>query len=269
MYITHPQQSVNGLPPEDVFYAADAAGQPVGEGLLIRTYQPYLFPERPLNLYLSIRAGSGGAGADMLLGALLARAQQIREANPQMKARVFTQVDPQDQAQLALYMENGFDSTDAMDVVQVGMPAARPNAPMGYDMGAVPFRTPAERQAFLNRMNLYRMDAWQPAMLERYMSFPHFFALYLSRGPEVVGEIAFTGDGSSAKLLGMYISPNYRRLGLAKTLVAAGLKILGDKGVTHVEGDVIRRSPAQCALASACNCSYLRTACCYPGINYD
>ena len=119
------------------------------------------------------------------------------------------------------------------------------------------------------RMNAYRLDAWQPATLQRYMSFPHFMALYMSRGPEVVGEIAFTGDGASAKLIGLYVSPNYRRLGLAKSLIAAGMKILSEKGVTHVEADVIRRNDVQRALASSCGATFVRTACYYPGLNYD
>ena len=80
---------------------------------------------------------------------------------------------------MAFYMESGFDANDALDVVALGVPNARAAAPMGYDMGYVPMSDPAERQAFLMRMNTYRLDAWSPAMLQRYMSFPHFMALYM------------------------------------------------------------------------------------------
>ena len=267
MHVFHPPQSVNGLPPENVFYVADSANMTVADGFLIHTYHPYLFPDRPINLFMNIR--SKGPGRDMLMGALLARAQQLREQTPQLKARLFTQVSPQDNEALAFYTDNGFDANDALDVVQLGMPNARPSAPMGYDMGYVPLGQPAQMQAFMMRMNAYRLDAWQPALLQRYMSFSHFTALYLSRGPEVVGEIAFTGDGQSAKMIGLYISPNYRRLGLAKCLVAAGMKLMSEKGVTRVEADVIRRNEQQRALASSCGASFVRTACFYPGLNYD
>lgn len=57
---------------------------------------------------------------------------------------------------MAFYMESGFDANDALDVVALGVPNARPAAPMGYDMGYVPMSDPAERQAFLMRMNTYR-----------------------------------------------------------------------------------------------------------------
>ena len=140
---------------------------------------------------------------------------------------------------------------------------------MGYDMGYVPMNDAAEFQAFLMRMNTYRMNAWQPQFLQKYMSFPHFMALYMSRGPQVVGEIAFTGEGQAAKLIGMYVTPEYRRLGLAKSLIAAGMKILSEKGVTYVEADVIRRNELQRMLAASCNATFVRTACYYPGLNYD
>ena len=85
----------------------------------------------------------------------------------------------------------------------------------------------------------------------------------------MVGEIAFTGDGQAAKLIGLYVSPNYRRLGLAKSLIAAGMKILAEKGVNHVEADVIRRNEQQRLLAASCSATFVRTACYYPGMNYD
>ena len=65
----HPPQSVNGLPPENTFYVADSANMTVADGFLIPTYHPYLFPDRPINLFMSIR--SKGPGRDMLMGCLL------------------------------------------------------------------------------------------------------------------------------------------------------------------------------------------------------
>ena len=140
---------------------------------------------------------------------------------------------------------------------------------MGYDLGQVPLSTPLEQQAFLTRMNTFRLDVLQYPLLQRHMAMPHFLALYLARGREIVGEILFAGEGNAAKLLGLYIIPSHRRLGLAKSMIAAGMKILGDQGVTHFVGDVIRRNPPQCALAKSCGATFIRTACFYPGLNYE
>jgi len=267
MQIFHPPQAVNGMLPENVFYIADSANQTVAEGFIIPTYHPYLFPERPVNLYISIR--SQGPGRDMLLGALLARVRQLHEQTSNMPARVFAQVNPQDTAMMGFYLESGFDANDALDVVQLGVPNARPAAPMGYEMQYVPMTNQGEVMGFMQRMNAYRLNVLQPQLLQRYMNLPHFFALCLLRSGELVGEIAFTGDGQAAKLIGMYVTPNYRRMGLAKCLIATGMKLLSDRGVTHVEADVLRRNEVQRALARSCGATFVRTACFYPGLNYD
>ena len=267
MQVYHPAQTNNGLPPENVFLVADSAHITVAEGYLVQTYHPYLFPERPINLYLSVF--SKGPGLDMLLGALLARAVQLRQQTPNLKARVFAQVGMQDAGMLSFYQESGFIADDALDVVRLSMPSAKPTAPMGYELGQVPLQKPLEQASFLMRMNAYRLDVLQHPMLQRYMAMPHFTAFYLSRGPEIVGEIAFTGAGDTAQLIGLYVTPNFRRLGLGKTLVATGLTSLKDRGVTNFEAEIIRRNVPQCRLAQSSKATFVRTACLYPGINYD
>ena len=267
MHVFHPPQATNGIPPENFFLVADSANITVAEGFLIHTYHPYLFHDRPINMYLNLN--SKGPGRDMLLGALLARAYQLRMQTPQMKARVFTQVSAQDAPMMSFYMDSGFSADDALDVVELHAPNAKPNAPMGYDMGHVPLSTPAEQQTFLYRMNTYRLDVIQPALLQRYMSMPHFVALYMSRGREITGEIILTGEGGAAKLVGLYVMPNYRQMGLGKALIASGMRYLSEQGVTRFEGDIIRRNVAQCRLGQSCRATFIRTACFYPGINYE
>lgn len=267
MHVYHPAQAYQGIPPENVFFSADSSNMTTGEGFVIHTYHPYLYPERPVNMFVNIN--TRGPGRDMLLGALLARAYQLRMQTPYLKARVFAQVPMTDGDLLAFYTDAGFQADDALDVVRIAPPAARPSAPMGYDLGRVPLSTPMELGGFVMRMNTYRMDVLQPGMVQRYMAMPHFLALYLSRGQEIVGEILWTGQSTLAKLMGLYILPNYRQMGLGKSLVAASMQMLSEQGVTDFEVDLIRRSIPQCRFAQACNATFVRTACLYPGLNYD
>ncbi|NLV58495.1 MAG: GNAT family N-acetyltransferase [Clostridiales bacterium] len=267
MHVYHPAQTSNGIPPENVFLIADSANVPVAEGFLIHTYHPYLFVERPINMYISLQ--SKGPGREMLLGALLARAYQLRLQTPYLKARVFAQVSLQDAPAMSFYLEAGFQADDALDVVELNPPNARPMAPMGYDLGPIPLQSPLEQQAFLVRMNTYRLNVIQYPLLQRAMASPHFLALYMARGSDIAGEILFAGENGAAKILGLYIMPKYRRLGLAKSLIACGMKTLSEQGVSRFEGDVIRRNGPQCLLAQSCSATFIRTACFYPGLNYD
>lgn len=266
MNVFHPAQAINGIPPENVFYVSDSANQTVAQGYLIQTYHPYLFPERPINLFMNMQ--TQGPGRDMLMGALLARAVQLRESTPQYKARLYTQVNPQDAEMLRFYTENGFSNNDALDIVQIGVPNARQSC-MGYDIGFLPLSNLNEMNAFLMRMNTYRLNSWTPEMLSRYRACPHFMVLYVSYGRNIIAEAAFTGEGSRGKLLGLYVVPEHRQKGFAKMLISYGMGKLSERGVTYVEADVIRRNVMQTSLARSCGAILRRTACIYPGINYD
>ena len=54
MRIVHPQQPVNGLNPEDVFYAVDDLGTQTGYGFILYQQQPGLYPDCPVNIYFSL-----------------------------------------------------------------------------------------------------------------------------------------------------------------------------------------------------------------------
>lgn len=267
MRVYHPAQAYQGIPPENMFFVADESNQTIGQGYLIQTYQPYLFPERPVNLFLQMTGLE--SGRDVLLGALIARSYQLREQTMYLKSRLYTEVPAQDERKLLFFLDAGFKKDDQEDIVTLGAPMARPTAPMGFEMGEVPLDTPLEQSAFLARMNTYRISVLTAETLARYQAMPNFLALYLSRGPEIVGEILFSGTGANASLLGLYIMPSQRRRGLSKSLIAAGLKNLSERGVNHVDAAVMRRNVAQYQLARSCRSTFIRTSFYYPGINID
>lgn len=267
MRVYHPAQPFQGIPPENMFFVADESNQTIGQGYLIHTYQPYLFPDRPVNLFFQMTGLE--AGRDVLLGALIARGYQLRAQTMYLKSRIYTEVAANDERRLLFFLDAGFKKDDQEDIVSLGAPMAKPAAPMGFEMGEVPLDTPLEQSAFLARMNTYRISVLTGDTLARYRSMPNFLAMYLSHGPEIVGEIMFSGAGPNASLLGLYVMPNQRRRGLAKCLIAAGLKNLSERGVNHVDAAVIRRNIAQYQLARSCRSTFIRTSFYYPGINID
>ena len=92
MTIVHPAQPVNGLNPEDVFYAVDDLGTQAGYGFILYQYQPGLYPDCPVNLYFSL---DGDPSARYLLfGALVARARILQAANPALRTRLYTSISP-------------------------------------------------------------------------------------------------------------------------------------------------------------------------------
>ena len=69
MRVYHPQGMYNNIPPENVFLAADEMGNEIGVGYIIRVMQPNVFPDRPVNLFISMECQP--VARYMLFGALV------------------------------------------------------------------------------------------------------------------------------------------------------------------------------------------------------
>lgn len=127
MRVYHPQGMYNNIPPENVFLAADEMGNEIGVGYIIRVMQPNVFPDRPVNLFISMECQP--VARYMLFGALVARARQMRDENPQLKARVYTAISPGDARTKEFYLHNGFTCEDTEDMLRLEIPAGTARFP--------------------------------------------------------------------------------------------------------------------------------------------
>ncbi len=265
MRIYHPQVPYQGLPPENVFFVADHVGTQRGMGYIIPFFQPELFPQRPVNLYIEIDAPD--RYKYVLFGSLLARAHQLRGQTPQYPARLYSQVAVNDVDGLAFWQDNGFTLDDAEDLVRFSSSYIPGRMPMGTIINGISLQNIYEQDTFLQRLNHYRISPVDIHFLGRLMQQPHFLPLAVYRGSEIIGELLLSGHGSQANLVALYVKATYRKLGIGKTLLHRGLTMLYDQGVTQCDGLVLRRSEAQRGFAKSLNASFVRSTCFYPGIN--
>ena len=139
MTIVHPQAPVNGLNPEDVFYAVDDLGAQTGYGFILYQHQPGLYPDCPVNMYFSI-AGDP-ASRYLLFGALVARARVLQNVNPQLRARLYTGIAPDDTQMKDFYLHNGFDCDETDQVVELSIPYGDGRIPMSCTVAMTPLHT--------------------------------------------------------------------------------------------------------------------------------
>ena len=152
MRIVHPQQPVNGLNPEDVFYAVDDLGAQTGYGFILYQLQPGLYPDCPVNLYFSI-AGDP-ASRYLLFGALVARARILQNVNPQMRCRLYTSIDPSDIQMKDFYMHNGFDCNETDEILQLAIPYGDGCIPMSCTVAPTPLNTWDEQNSLIYRLQM-------------------------------------------------------------------------------------------------------------------
>ena len=177
MTIVHPQQPVNGLNPEDVFYAVDDLGTQTGYGFILYQLQPGLYPDCPVNLYFSLDGDP--ASRYMLFGALVARARILQNVNPQMRCRLYTSLDPSDIQMKDFYLHNGFDCNESDEVLQLAIPFGDGRIPMSCTVAPTPLNTWDEQNSLIYRLQMNEISFVDMNYLNTLMRMPHFCFLEL------------------------------------------------------------------------------------------
>lgn len=252
MKVIHPLGMVNNNPPENVFIAVDESEKQYGLASIVYQYQPHLFPDRPHTMYIDLQ--SEPAAQYLLFGALMGRAQQLwhLSANPQERARVYTQVSAGDREQLAFWEHNGFDVTARDQFITMDAPVGYGRDPMGCSPRQASLNTPQEQIEFICRMQQNGVAGLDQAFLGELMRLPHFLALGMlyntPTGQQLVGEILMAGEGSTCEVLGLYVTPEYRRQGMGTVLLHRGMAIMAGEGVTRINARILSNSEPQCRL---------------------
>lgn len=265
MRITHPIAPYQGFDPENVFFVSDEKLTQLGTGFIVRFEQPCLYPERPLHFYISIEAQP--QARNMLFGALLARAEQMRAENPGIPARMYAAVPADNTELIRFYEQCGLKDDDAEDMLRFPVPVGTQTAPMGMDYYSVPLNTLQERTDFLERINFGRIQPFDPDYLTMWQQQPHFLALTYHHDDIPVCELVLTGAGETATLLHVYTLQRYRRQHLATQLIGAAGDILASRGVTHLYTQINRRNKPQVNMMEKLQASFVRTVTCLPGID--
>ena len=265
MRITHPQAPFQGIAPENVFFVANDQQIQLGTGYVMLFYQGEMYPERPAHLFMQIDAQPSARA--LMYGALLARAEQLRAQTPNLPARLYAQVPPENMDMLRFYESCGMANDDGEDLYRFLTPEGVARAPMGMQFASVPLADEASQTAFLNRINAHRIQPITRDYLQLWQQQQHFMALGFYRGGQPVCETIITGTGANATLLMIYTRSDCRRQGMAKQLLGAAASLLRERGVTTMYTHVFRRNAPQMALMKHLNAAFVRTVTALPGID--
>ena len=267
MRVYHPQGMTNNMPPENVFIAADEMGNEIGMGYIIRMYQPNIFPDRPINLFITMECQP--VARYILFGALVARARQMRDENPMLRARVYTAITPSDTQGREFYTHNGFVCDATEDLLRLTIPEGDGKIPMSCAVAQVPLNTPEEQNAFIGRLVMNDLNFVDQGYLLNLMHMPHFLALGLYRNTDLIGEILMAGEGDSCDLVAIYIVQGSRQQGMGRALLHRSMAVMASEGVTKVTTRIMSGSEPQKHLMDDFYATVLGTSTVYPGLNID
>lgn len=265
MRLSHPAAPYMGIPQEDVFFVANDRYVQLGQGYLVAAMQHEMYPDAPLQLYIQIDAQP--SARDLLLGALLGRAEQVRALYPQLKGRIYTELAPTHWEMLNFYNRNGFANADAEEEYVFPLPQAAPPPPMGCQFASVPLQNMQEQYAFLARLNAQRLAPIAHDFLTLQMQQPYFMALGYYRGGQPVAEMLVSGASTeNVALVMMYVRADHRRRGIAKSLLASCAKLLAERGASQMVTRIYSRNAPQVGLMRSLGATRRRIATILPSI---
>ncbi len=249
MKLSHPNTYWNGQPPENVFFVSDDLDNQVSSGYVVYQYLPHLYPDRPVNVFF--QAEGERSGQAMLFGALIARARQLRDTNPGEQARIYTCIDPQDQALIDFYSHSGMNCSEKEVAMQLEIPQGEVHLPLGCSTELTPLYMPDQQVAFLDRLHQNDVSGVDATFLMRLMRTEHFHAVGLFCEGRLAGEMLVAGNDAQAELIAFYVVPEFRRRGLGTALCRWSLWALSLEGVRSAGARFVTRSLPQKALSKA------------------
>lgn len=264
MTIVHPQQPVNNMNPEDVFYAIDDLGTRTGYAYILYQLQPGLYPDCPVNLYFAIEGDV--SSRYMLFGAVVARARVLQTVNPQMRARLYTTISPDDVEMREFYIDSGFDCDEEDAAVELQIPFGDGRIPMSCTVAPTPLNTWEEQENLLYRLQMNEITYVDRNYLIPLLHMPHFLTLGLYRNAILTGEAIVAGQGNECELIAIYMDPGNRRQGMGRALLHRTLAIMAAEGVNRVTARIMTRSQPQTHLVNDFGAVKLGTNMIFPGM---
>lgn len=265
----HPPTALRGVPRENAFVVLDDAGMQCGSASVTEFINDSILAERPLNYYLNIEAGTGRA-FDMLVGATMARALELRRYQPNLAARIYAPCNPGDTQMLHDLQTFGFQNDDAeIRMRKILNPSEKkPLPPVGCVIAPVVLEDEEDAKGLLRRLTANSITAKTMDWLARVQQEQVFvvFGVWQDES-KLLGELVLTAYGTEGRIQMVYTRPEYRGRGVATSLVAHASDFLLQNGARSLFAEVWRRNAKAMALFQKMNFDSVSPVILYPGVN--
>ena len=241
MILKHMREPVDGLSAEDTFEALDErTGATIAACAVYAQSCPELFPARPTRIYIDI---SEQPAPDALLGAAVARAKELA-AQSGKPARIFAQVEPDDDARMASLMALGFKDSDGLVRMRRDLPAPQPGElPYGCVLVRDELDDPIEQKYFLERRNQLYSEERGFEWLQDFRSRDGFGRILIVSQTGMVGEVIRWKEDGAGVIGWLHVAKKWRRRGISQRLIELACADLYDADLYRAEAEIQARVP--------------------------
>lgn len=267
MILRHARTAQIARTVDDTFEAVDErSGAVLGKCEILTHENPNLFPSRPLRIYLEI---SGDPVPDALLGAAVARAKEIANAAG-MPARIFTQVEPEDETLPAALSLFGFKDSDGLVLMRRGFPFdLQTEMPAGCVEVQDDLDDPLEVKFFLERYNQLFNEENDFEWLQSFRARPGFKRVLIVSPYGMVGESAICENDGCGEILWLHTAKKWRRIGVARHMLHLLCDIFEDRGLASAQASVQARIPGILHVMESAGFAQEKLLKRYPGIDIN
>lgn len=268
LQIQYSSTAVPGVPRENAFQVTDETGLKMGSATVVEFINEDILPERPLNYYVSISAMDERA-LDILMGAVRARAMEMRSYNAHMAARLYVACRPSDQAFMRDLQQYGFDMGDAEIRMRKILHASgrMPGPPVGCVVAPVELEDEVDMRGVLDRSNEYAVTAKPFEWLSRLQGEQYFAVYGVWQDMSLLGQMILTAYGTEGWVQSIYTETGYRKRGVATAMLAHAERVLMDKGVKTINAQVWRRNTRAMSLFQSMKYDSVEPITLYPGVD--
>ena len=260
MRIYQPARGVGAASRENSFIVVDDAGVQIGQAGIEYRMLGKMMEDRPLAIEMTMSAHP--VAEDLLFGALMARAEQIR-ASRGVPARLFVRCAMNDTARKEYFLSMGFDDYDGLELFALDIRKAanrkKNYSPPGIKSIDVDLRTRARREEFLLSLKEYGAVEHAGEWLEVRMREPVFLAKAMYYGSDFAGEILVTGNQNEAVLQMICTEPNWRGRGVASAMIDEAVQQLSKQDVPYLSARCERRNKSAVRLFRRVGFDWYRT----------
>lgn len=265
MLLKHMREPPDGLSQEDTFEALDEhTGETVATCAIYQKYCPELFPVRPMRIFIDL---SENANQPALLGAAVARARELA-ATSGKSTRIFTQVEPNDDARMAALAALGFKDNDGLVLMCRELPASEPESlPYGCVLVRDELEDPLEQKYFLERYNKLFSEEHSFEWLENYRAHDNFSRNLIVSYKGMVGEIISWTEDEYGVIGWLHVSHKWRGRGISQILFALACAKLYEREIPLVQARIQVRIPHLLKIMETAGFKQSKLLLRYPGID--
>ena len=270
MILRHEQKPVDGQPVENTFIVMDrVTGRYMGSSVIYVDRNPVLYPVRPLQVRIQFEAAQGVPIPDKLMGATLARAQQICD-NSGCFSRIFVRCPPEDVDLLARLEAFGFNDNDGLIRMQLRLPSRHDfKAPAGCAVVYDDLSDPLERRYFLERYNTLFNTKHDLAWLTDFTNRKDFMRILTVAPTGMAGEVLIWRESYSGIIGYVHTSKRWRRLGVASYMLSLACEAFEQQDLFYAEANIRARYPHMLHLTEKLGFQQAELLMRYPGIDVN